>query len=380
MGGFVLRADGLSQPIPLNAEQLFYLVDKKYVDCPDITAGELKDRNKSDGLARLITIWQGTWFLISFIARLIQGLHVTTMELTAVSFVVILFGTAWCWKDKPSDVGTTITLHSSASMETIILKEGRQPDQPYYQTPLEFVSRDETALNLAWQYYNELSRKILFSPFSRRVEHVPWDRNPGDIFLRMDFDLELVGVAFILVFCVVFLSAWNFAFPTTVERDFWRVASIYMLAYGFVGSLWMELCMWIFIPQNRLTEGLEPSLVEQELAKRPHPVQDWHHRFQQWKKSRKGKKQGSRDRDGDYLVQKRPARGVVDFLKRSHNISHGKDPYMGVQVGFIIVTSLLCIVYCVLRVFIFVEDFIGLRALPPSAYETVEWTKFILHI
>ncbi|KAM0228945.1 hypothetical protein ACHAPO_010352 [Fusarium lateritium] len=196
----------------------------------------------------------------------------------------------------------------------------------------------------------------------------------------MDFDLELVGVAFILVFCAVFLSAWNFSFPTVVECDFWRVASIYMLAYGFVGSLWMELCMWIFIPQNRLAEGLEPSLVEQELAQRPHPVQDWHHRFQQWKKSRKGKKQGSRDRDGEYLEQQPPTQGVFDFLKRSHNISHGNDPYMGVQVGFIIVTSILCVAYCVLRVFIFVEDFIGLRALPPSAYETVEWTKFIPHI
>jgi hypothetical protein len=43
------------------------------------------------------------------------------MELTAVSFVVILFGTAWCWKDKPSDVGTTITLHSSNSIETILM-------------------------------------------------------------------------------------------------------------------------------------------------------------------------------------------------------------------------------------------------------------------
>lgn len=54
MGGFVLAADGLQYPIPLNAEQLFYLVDKKHVECPKITAGELKDRNKSDGLARLV--------------------------------------------------------------------------------------------------------------------------------------------------------------------------------------------------------------------------------------------------------------------------------------------------------------------------------------
>jgi hypothetical protein len=196
----------------------------------------------------------------------------------------------------------------------------------------------------------------------------------------MDFDLELVGVVFILAFCAVFLSAWNFAFPTTVERDIWRVASIFMLSYGFVGSLWMELCMWIFVPQHHLTEGFEPSLVEQELARRPHPVQDWHHRFQQWRKSRKGNMQGRRNLDEDGLVQQRPAKGIFDFLKTSHNISHTKDPYMGVQVGFLTVTSVLCILYCVFRVFIFVEDFIGLRALPPSAYETVEWTKFIPHI
>ncbi|UZP39483.1 hypothetical protein NXS19_007299 [Fusarium pseudograminearum] len=160
MGGFVLEADDLNRPIPLNAEQLFYLVKNSHVRYPEITAGELRDRNKSDGFARLVTIWQATWFIITFIARLIQGLHVTTMELTAVSFVVILFGTAWCWKDKPSDVGTTIILQSVDRMEDIITRGRRSPDQPYYQTPLDFISRDETALNLAWQYYNELSRKM----------------------------------------------------------------------------------------------------------------------------------------------------------------------------------------------------------------------------
>ncbi|KAF4337599.1 hypothetical protein FBEOM_8527 [Fusarium beomiforme] len=360
MGGFVLDAEGLPHPIPLNAEQLFYLVNKSYVDCPEITAGELKDRNKSDGLARLVTIWQGTWFVITFIARIIQGLHVTTMELTAVSFVVILFGTAWCWKDKPSD-------------------EGRQPDQPYYQTPLDFISRDEIALNLAWQYYNELARKILFSPFSRRVAKFPWDRNPGDIFLRMDFDLELVGVAFILVFSAVFLSAWNFSFPTTVEREFWRAASIYMIVYGCLGALWMELRMWIFVPQ-RLSEGLELSLVQQELDLKPHPVRRWHQRFQRWRKSRKKNMRGSRELDGDFLVPQQPKKGPFAFLSTMHNISHGKDPYLGVEVGFLIVTSILCALYCVFRLYIFVEDFIGLRALPPSAYATVQWTEFIPHI
>ena len=52
MGGFVLAADDLPHPIPLNAEQLFYLVNNSYVDYPDTSDGEVKDRNKSDGLAR----------------------------------------------------------------------------------------------------------------------------------------------------------------------------------------------------------------------------------------------------------------------------------------------------------------------------------------
>ncbi|EGU78258.1 hypothetical protein FOXB_11231 [Fusarium oxysporum f. sp. conglutinans Fo5176] len=312
MGGFVLEADDLPHPIPLNAEQLFYLVNNSYVDYPDTSDGEVKDRNKSDGLARDL--------------------------------------------------------------------EGRSPDQPYYQTPLDFISRDETALNLAWQYYNELSRKILFSPFSRRVKKFPWDRNPGDIFLRMDFDLELVGVAFIFVFSAVFLGAWNFSFPSTVERDFWRVASVYMLAYGMFGALWMELCMWIFIPQYRLAEGLELSLVERDLDQRPHPVRNWHYRFQNWRRSRFSKIRGTRDSDAEGLTSQQPKKGIFAFLSRSYNISQGNDPHLGVQVGFLIVTSFLCASYCVFRVFIFVEDFIGLRALPQSAYQTVEWAEFIPHI
>jgi len=54
MGGFVLQAADLDQPIPLNAEQLFYLVKKSYVECPKITEQELRDRNKSDGFARSV--------------------------------------------------------------------------------------------------------------------------------------------------------------------------------------------------------------------------------------------------------------------------------------------------------------------------------------
>jgi len=54
MGGFVLEAPDLPHPIPLNAEQLFYLVNNSYVEYPGTSDRELKDRNKSDGLARSV--------------------------------------------------------------------------------------------------------------------------------------------------------------------------------------------------------------------------------------------------------------------------------------------------------------------------------------
>jgi hypothetical protein len=52
MGGFLLEAPGLEQPIPLDAEQLFYLIKCKYVEYPSVTKQELDDRDKSDGLSR----------------------------------------------------------------------------------------------------------------------------------------------------------------------------------------------------------------------------------------------------------------------------------------------------------------------------------------
>ena len=52
MGGFVLKTSDLSASIPLDAEQLFFLVEKKYIDYPKLKKEEIDDKNKSDGLAR----------------------------------------------------------------------------------------------------------------------------------------------------------------------------------------------------------------------------------------------------------------------------------------------------------------------------------------
>jgi hypothetical protein len=52
MGGFVLAAADLKNPIPLNANQLFYLVKNGYVKYPELKREDIDDRDKSDGLSR----------------------------------------------------------------------------------------------------------------------------------------------------------------------------------------------------------------------------------------------------------------------------------------------------------------------------------------
>ena len=53
MGGFVLEAEGLSEPIPVDAEQLFYLIERKHVNYPSLSKEEIEDKSKTDSVARL---------------------------------------------------------------------------------------------------------------------------------------------------------------------------------------------------------------------------------------------------------------------------------------------------------------------------------------
>jgi hypothetical protein len=54
MGGFLLEAKqgDTAMTFPIDAEQLYYLVDKGHLDYPTITKEEINDKNKADGLAR----------------------------------------------------------------------------------------------------------------------------------------------------------------------------------------------------------------------------------------------------------------------------------------------------------------------------------------
>ncbi|KAJ8128804.1 hypothetical protein O1611_g4828 [Lasiodiplodia mahajangana] len=102
MGGIFLTSPDFPDGFPINGEELHYLIKHGHVEFPDMESMSIDERNRTDTLSRLLTIWQVSWFSIVEFQRVHIGLPMTTLELTALSFVFVMVGTSICWFRKPS--------------------------------------------------------------------------------------------------------------------------------------------------------------------------------------------------------------------------------------------------------------------------------------
>ncbi|KAJ6031111.1 hypothetical protein N7540_001843 [Penicillium herquei] len=76
---------------------------------PDISTDEIQDRSKADSLLRAITIIQILWLCVQTIARWVEGLAVTQLEIGTVAFAicaVLMYYVCWA---KPKGVDIPIT-------------------------------------------------------------------------------------------------------------------------------------------------------------------------------------------------------------------------------------------------------------------------------
>lgn len=171
----------------------------------------------------------------------------------------------------------------------------------------------------------------------------PQTRIRGDNFLKTELDNELFAAVFIAGFSSAFMGAWNFHFPTVAERNLWRCASVYTLAFGFLGSI----NVWIWhrwLPPRQQVDELEMGQ-----AGLP------------------GQISGG-------------GTGKMSWTKRIGAVSPDDPPDAPIPLGLLGPCTFLCFFYCLFRTYILVEDVIGLRSLPLSAYDSVRWSEYIPHI
>lgn len=354
MGGYVLQTSDWV-PFPVDAKQLLWLIQRGFVAVPDIRPEAIKDKNKVDDVTRLIMVAQTLWFLVNFFGRIAQGYTITVMELTTAAFIYCVLPLMWMWRHKPADVGMPEVIHTDASMTEILLAGGDEVRELYLydRTPLDFISRKEWTWSIYWSHArHHLYRLHLLRPRAR-----PVDRLSNALTPEVAVWLWRGGVIYALSFGAIFIVPWNFSFPTETEKLLWRISSIIYVVTMAAGEL---VTIWGF---------------------------EWWPYLRGWWAGKRGRipaESGAGSRQTETGKQekerlknsRRPPQNVWELLR---NPSPGQDPHVAAPLKAILPIQILFLAYFLARAYILIEDFLELRSLPASAYQTVDWGQLIPH-
>ncbi|MCJ1361694.1 hypothetical protein MMC16_000794 [Acarospora aff. strigata] len=348
MGGFILHTRDWT-PFPIDAKQLHYLIVKGHVQFPTLSKEQIKDKNKVDQLLRFITIAQIFWFVVNTLGRAVRHLAITCLELTTAAFIVCSLGISICWFHKPADIMTAETIESNSRIADILLEARDKARQPYSHTPLDFVSRKEWAWSLYWSNWINILRKmhIVFAPTTR-----PVNRFENTLFLELSGSVTAAWLGLTALYSSVFIAAWNNNFPTATERLLWRVSSVTVL--GTLTSYWL-ITGFGFSWYPALRQRLAHTLTERH---------DPEHS----------------PRTRSLTGQSRLVRKARSVAARIRNNSVLNDPALTLPLKAILPMYVVGLFYCHARAYIFIEDIIELRSLPPSAYTTVDWSALFPHL
>lgn len=239
---------------PVNASQLCYLMENRYVDfSQEIIARiqkDIRDKNKSNGFARFITVGQVGWFVLQFIGRVAQGLDVTTLELTTMAFVACTLPTFECWRKKPADVQTAgIFLVPNISIDMILSRAGeRNSGRAYRNTPLDFADDPPLVVPVYYPILWSLGmakdqcKQFVYRLSNDRITPLKCNREDWSRWMQWSIMIEQVFRLWVVAYGAVHLAAWNFFFPTTAERIIWLASGIAItfLCWG----IWLALRPW----------------------------------------------------------------------------------------------------------------------------------------
>ena len=310
-------------PFRVNAKQLHYLITRGYLPYPNILLKEIWDKSKQDTVAKIITCTQISYLILQCIGRALQGLAITTLELFALAIVVCSIATSWCWLKKPTDVKFPIRIAMETNIARILNEGGEPAARPYRQTPMDFVDD----LCPSWSLNIQTFIKMPIGPFERPISRFGNDRFPY-------LELRDNTVLFIatLIYAAIHVSAWDWTFPSKIEKTLWRLASMILL-----GS---TIAFWVF----------ESIAV--------------------WYRYNGGEKFFYR------VLNKLDRLEDIEKLRIEKAANPRKLPLRGEFWSIFP----LALIYAIARIYLLVEAFLGLRNLEASAFTNVNWSIYLPHV
>ena len=210
---------------------------------PFITEKEIKDRGKSDGISKFIVLLQISWFVIQCIARGIEHLPLTQLEIVTLAYAMMNFFVYIFWWDKPRDVGYPIRVYENLTTNYTAEK---------WDQGIAGVS------HMLCNYILGAQDQFLALPQERKVPMF-WSggveaTDRGEIVsMRATFGPSILGIAFGIIHCI----AWAFKFPDDTETILWVISCVAMMVLPLLTSI---ACA-IFTLKGTINAGMPIALL-----------------------------------------------------------------------------------------------------------------------
>ena len=198
------------------------------------TEEEIKDKGKSDWLAKSLVLLQTSWFVMQCIARGIKHLPVTHLEIVTLAYAAMNFVIYIFWWNKPLNVNRPVRVFRKSNLGA---ESGLRETQPDVTEPIP------EARGLTWEAIGNDFKRIHRFIAGSRDDHVDlsgedrvpmfWANGSGGDAVRANLMVLLVGVYFGAIHCI----AWDFSFPTCTELIMWRVLCVAITAVPIYTTL-----------------------------------------------------------------------------------------------------------------------------------------------
>ncbi|KZP09488.1 hypothetical protein FIBSPDRAFT_839390 [Athelia psychrophila] len=199
-------------------EDLGELIKMKGFKLPDMA--EINDKSKGDPFSKTFAILQTVWFVLQCVARRLQSLPITELELATLAYTAITVVLYTVWWLKPLN----------------ILVPFRVTCDPPLRTPLS--SRPPSIRNTGWLAPVKTITYAVAGIQDDDVDLRGEEQVPAFYAGKPDshivFLANFITLLITLVFGAVHCIAWSSAFPSHTEQLLWRISSATIVIVPFI--------------------------------------------------------------------------------------------------------------------------------------------------
>jgi hypothetical protein len=186
----------------VNALQLQIICQELKLPLPDVPRKEIQDKSKGDAFVKGTAIVQVIWLFITLLARAKKDLPVAQLEIGVLAFAVCAF-TAYLFSwSKPQDVKTPIPIYINKQLS-------QEAKNRLWEMETSFVDVFQDV------YTRKLENPLPNASFCSKKDEM-------GVASCAALSLYIAACIFGSIHCI----AWNFPFPTSVERTLWRCAGV----------------------------------------------------------------------------------------------------------------------------------------------------------